>query len=201
MNEENTQNLESAFDKDGLLISQDPHWYACQSNVNNEDAAKKILEQKIVNLALQEKLTEVYIPTKKVVKLNKKGIREEKFVKVHPGYLYVRAVLTKEIAYIIQSSSMITRIAVTGGVYKPLEDGYIERIKAELLESNEKVTVQAASDIKLGDLVNIVDGHFKHMQGKVSSVNAEGNRIGVLLNMFERETQVELDILEIEKVL
>jgi transcription termination/antitermination protein NusG len=201
MKEDITQSLESAFDKDGLLIDQEPHWYACQSNVNNEDAAKKILEQKIANLSLQERILEVYIPTKKTVKLNKKGIREEKYVKVHPGYLYVRAVLSKEIAYIIQSSSMITRIAVTGGVYKPLEEGYIERIKGELLEANEKVTVQAASDIKLGDLVNIVDGHFKHMQGKVCSVSAEGNRIGILLNMFDRETQVELDILEIEKVL
>ncbi|MGL4759028.1 MAG: transcription termination/antitermination protein NusG [Patescibacteria group bacterium] len=201
MNDENSQVLESAFDKDGLLISPEPHWYALQSNVNNEDAAKKILEQKIANLNLQDKILEVYIPTKKTVKLNKKGIREEKYVKVHPGYLYVRAVLTKEIAYIIQSSSMITRIAVTGGVYKPLEEGYIEKVKSDLIEANEKVTVQAASDIKLGDTVNIVDGHFKHMQGKVCSVNAEGNRIGILLNMFDRETQVELDILEIEKVL
>lgn len=201
MKEEYTQDENAAFDKDGLLVSTEPHWYACQSNVNNEDAAKKILEQKIANLNLQEQMLEVYIPTKKTVKLNKKGLREEKYVKVHPGYLYVNAVMTKEIAYIIQSSSMITRIAVTGGVYKPLEEGYIERIKAQLIESNEKVTIQAATDIKLGDLVNIVDGHFKHMQGKVCSVSAEGNRIGVLLNMFERETQVELDILEIEKVL
>jgi transcription termination/antitermination protein NusG len=199
MNEE--QGLSTAYDKDGLLTTDEPHWYACQTNVNNEDAAKKILEQKIANLALQDKILEVYIPTKKTVKLNKKGVREEKYVKIHPGYLYVRAVLTKEVAYIIQSSNMITRIAVTGGVYKPLEEGYIEKIKTNLIESNEKVTVQAASDIKLGDLVNIVDGHFKHMQGKVCNINPEGNRIGVLLNIFDRETQVELDILEIEKVL
>jgi transcription termination/antitermination protein NusG len=199
MNEE--QDILNQYDKDGLLNSNEAHWYACQTNVNNEDAAKKILEQKIANLALQDKIVEVYIPTKKTIKLNKKGIREEKYVKIHPGYLYVNAVLTKEVAYIIQSSNMITRIAITGGVYKPLEEGYIEKIKAGLVESNEKVTIQAATDIKLGDLVSIVDGHFKHMQGKVCSINAESNRIGVLLNIFDRETSVELDVLEIEKVL
>ena len=201
MYEDQDQAVVSQYDKDGLLSVSEPHWYACQTNVNNEDAAKKILEQKITNLSLQDKLLEVYIPTKKTVKLNKKGVREEKYMKIHPGYLYVHAVLTKEVAYIIQSSNMITRIAITGGVYKPLEEGYIEKIKAGLVESNEKVTIQAATDIKLGDLVNIVDGHFKHMQGKVCTISAEGNRIGVLLNIFDRETSVELDILEIEKVL
>lgn len=200
MNEEG-QGQAPHYDKDGLLSEHEFHWYACQSNVNNEDAAKKILEQKIQNLDLQDKLREVYIPTKKTVKLNKKGIREEKYMKVHPGYLYVNAILTKEVAYIIQSSNMITRIAVTGGVYAPLADGYIEKIKADLIEQNEKVTVAAASDIKLGDTVRIVDGHFKNMEGKVCTISAEGNRIGVLLNIFDRETSVELDMLEIEKVI
>ena len=189
MNEQ-SQNLAQQYDKDGLLTDNTAHWYACQSNVNNEDAAKKILDQKINNLALQDKMLEVYIPTKKTIIINKKGAREEKYLKIHPGYLYVNAILTKEVAYIIQSSNMITRIALTGGVYAQLEEGYIEKIKASLLETNEKITVQTTSNVRLNDLVRIIDGHFKGMQGKVCSINAEGDRIGVLLNMFERETSV-----------
>jgi transcription termination/antitermination protein NusG len=205
MNEEFKQNtsggnsVDAMYDKDGLLSIHAPHWYACQVNVNNEDAAKKILEQKVSNLQLEDKLLEVYVPNKKIAKLNKKGERVEKLEKIHPGYIYVRAVLTKEMAYIIQSSNMITRIALTGGVYAPLEDGYIERIKATILSQEKEEVTKVLTSVSLGDNVKIVDGHFKDMSGKICSINEDGSRVEVLLNMFDRETMVELDVLEVEK--
>ena len=194
----------NSYDKDGLLVtnekSVDARWYACQVNVNNEDAAKKILDQKIANLGFEEKILEVYVPAKKVIKLNKKGEREEKLEKVHPGYIYINAILTREVAFVIQQSNMITRMPIIGGVYSPLDAGYIENIKLKIKEESKKDSIVAVNNLKLNDTIVVTDGPFNDMQGKICSINSEGTRIGVLLSIFDRETVVELDILEIKKV-
>jgi transcription termination/antitermination protein NusG len=187
------------YDKDGLLIDQEPRWYTCQVNVNNEEAAKKILEQKIQNLGLEEKVLEVYVPMKKVYKLNKEGQRVEKLEKVHPGYLYINAILTKQIAYEVQSLNMITRIPTTGGVYAPLAEGFVQKIKENITEEEQSDTKKIQTSISLGDTVKVVNGHFNNMDGKVCGLDVDNARVSVLLNIFDRETVVDLDLLEVAK--
>ena len=80
-----------------------------------------------------------------------------------------------------------------------LDDGYVEGLKQKLLaQADESNQVQA--DLDIGDLVKVVEGPFKDMQGKVSGFSAAKDRVSLMLKVFERETNVELDILQIEKV-
>ncbi len=184
-----------------IFLDSRVRWYIVQTYVGFEEAVKKALDLKIRNLGLQDRIQEIYIPTRKITKLNKKGERQEKIDRVYPGYIYLKMKLDKEVGYVIQNTSHISRITGTGGVAVSLEDGYVERLKESLLlesEDNQKVT---ATNFQLGDLITVIEGPFKDMTGKISGIDPANSTIDVLLTMFERDTVVSLDVLAIRKVI
>lgn len=184
-----------------LAMDLSPRWYALQTYVGFEEAVKKILEQKISNLSLDKKILEVYIPTKTIVKVNKSGERKEKEEKIYPGYIYINMILDKEIGYLIQNTQYISRIAGTGDMAVALEDGYVDKIKKSIIDNNSGKNQQEQKiPFVVGDLVKVKTGPFKDMQGKICARNNEG-KVNVLLTIFDRETEVELDVVEIDKVL
>ncbi len=178
-----------------------PKWYVVQTYVGFEDAVKKTLEQKIQNLSLQGRILEIFIPTKKVVKLTSKNERKEKEQKVYPGYIYVYMILDRETGYVIQNTQYVSKIAGTGDHIVPLEDGYVERLKASLIAESQTIDTISNIKYKIGDLVKVTEGPFKDMQGKISGMDSEQSRVSVLLTMFDREINVELDVLQIKKVI
>lgn len=183
-----------------LMDSAKPHWYVIQTYVGFEDAVRTLLEQRIENLSLDEKILEIFIPTKTVIKLNTKGNRKEVQEKIYPGYIYVNMILDKETAYILQNTNYVSRIASTGNVAMSLEDGYIEKLKERLLqESSDNRVAGTTIQFKIGDMVKVIDGPFKDMTGKISSIDPNMSRLNVLLSIFERETEVMLDSLEVMK--
>ncbi len=177
-----------------------PRWYIVQTSVGFEDAVKKTLEQKIRNLSLQDKILEIFIPTKKVVQLNSKNEKKEKDEKVYPGYIYIYMILDRETGYVIQNTQHVSKIAGTGEHIVPLEDGYVEKLKASLVSQSQTIASVSNIKYKIGDLVRVIDGPFKDMQGKISGIDPEQSRVIVLLTMFDRETSVELDVLQVRKV-
>jgi transcription termination/antitermination protein NusG len=177
-------------------------WYIIQTYVGFEDAVKKTLEQKIANVPnLSSKILEIFIPTKSIIKLNAKGERKEKIEKIYPGYIYIHMMMDREVAYIIQNTSYVSRITGTGEIMVALENGYVEKLKENLLLQSQNKQTTTKIVFKIGDLVKVVEGPFKDMQGKVSGIDPQNNRINVLLTIFDRETDVELDVLEVKKVL
>jgi transcription termination/antitermination protein NusG len=199
------KSINSTYDNDShddfiLIDSIKPRWYVLQTYVGFEDAVRKIIEQKITNLQLQDKIIEIYIPTKKILKLDSKGQRQEKEQKIYPGYIYINMILDREIGYILQNTTHVSRIASTGNVAVPLEEGYIENLKERLRkESNENKTTTTNIKLRVGDVIEVIDGPFKEMYGKISAIDPQSAKITVLLSIFERETEVIFDILEIKK--
>jgi len=182
--------------------NQKPVWYIIQTYVGFEDAVKTSLQQKINNLNLHDKILEIYIPTKKVSKLNKKGERKEKDEKIYPGYIYIHMKLDKETGYIIQNTNYVSRITGTGDVAVPLADDYVAKLKNSLIQNSQsQKRALVSSDYKIGDLVTVKQGPFKDMQGKVSAIDPKENKLDVVLTMFDRDTLVTLDTWEIKRVL
>ncbi len=190
------------FDVQGLY-SQNviPMWYIIQVYVGFEDAVRKNFDLKLQNVPeLKEKIKEIFIPTKKVIKINKKGEKIEKQVKIYPGYIYINCTLDKEIGYIVQNTPYVSKIAGTGDYAVPLEDGYIEKLKIKLLQDDELPTQTDFADYRIGTEVLIIDGPFKDMKGKICGLDAVNSRVSVLLTIFERESTVEIDFSEIKKI-
>lgn len=184
-----------------VLADNNPRWYIVQTYVGFEDAVRKNLELKIANLGIEEKITEIFVPTKTVVKVTAKGDKIEKQEKVYPGYIYVHMILDREVGYLIQNTQYVSKIAGTGDYAVALEEGYVERLKDQLLKEGQTIESVTNIEYKLGDLVKVVDGPFKDMQGKICGTDAENGRVEVLLSIFDRETRVELDVLEVRKAI
>jgi transcriptional antiterminator NusG len=174
-------------------------WYILQTYVGFEGRVKEILNQKVQNLGLDSKIQEVYIPTKKTFRVNKKGERKEKIQNVYPGYIYIKMILDKETGYLIQNTPYVSRITGTGDHAVPLEEGYVEKIKEQMQEENNSSNKIVQNIYKEGDLVNVMDGPFKNMSGRVQSIDPQNNRIKVNVVFFDREVEVDLDITEVEK--
>jgi transcriptional antiterminator NusG len=172
-----------------------PRWYVVQTYVGFEDAVKKSLTLKINNLEYQNRILELYIPTKTVFKLNAKGEKKEKIQKIYPGYIYMHCVLDKEVGYLVQNTPYVSKIVGTGQYAVPVEVGYIEKLKTKLALEQDTYTAKASAQYFLGDLIVVISGPFKDMSGKICGL--DGNKVTVLLTMFDRETKVDLDILEI----
>ncbi len=183
-----------------LILS--PKWYIIQTYVGFEDAVKKSLELKISNLELENKILEIYVPLKNVSKINKKGEKIDKQEKVYPGYIYLKMILDKETGYVIQNTNYVSRITGTGDFAVPLEDGYVEKLKEDLLKKPEDVSSKTNSQtFNLGQLVQVITGPFKDMQGKVTAINPKDSKLDVVLTMFDRDTVVTLDTWEVKKLL
>ena len=174
-------------------------WYVVQTYVGFEDTVKRMLEQKIANLSLQDKVLEIFVPTRKVIKLNTKNERIEKEEKVYPGYIYVHMLLTKETSYAVNNTQYVSKIAGTGDVVIPLEDGVVEELKKNLTKQLNDGKKTVKNDFVIGDLVKVTEGPFKDMQGKISGMDTDKSRVNVMLTIFDRETDVELDVLTVEK--
>jgi transcriptional antiterminator NusG len=183
------------------LNNQQFKWYIVQTYVGFEEAVRRSLELKIDNLGLKDRIAEIFIPTKKVTKLNPKGERQEKIERIYPGYIYIRMILDKEIGYVIQNTNSVSRITGTGDFAVALEEGYVEKLKEKLLKESEDNKTVTVTTFRLGDLVTVIDGPFKDMQGRVSGIDNANATIDVLLTMFERETLVTLDSLAVKKML
>jgi len=188
-------------DQDFIVIDKRPRWYVIQTYVGFEDAVRKILDQKIENLSLSDKILEIFIPAKTVLKLNSKGVRQEKIEKIYPGYIYIHMVLDRETGYVLQNTNYISRIASTGDFAVALDDGYIEKLKEKLLQESDQNQASSKTDYYLNDLIQVIDGPFKDMRGKISAIDLDNSRVSVLLSIFDRETEVVLDLLEIKKAL
>jgi transcriptional antiterminator NusG len=195
------------YDVQGIFAGNtEVKWYVLQVYVGFEDAVRKNLELKIKGLVINEKFQEIYIPMRKVLKKRKikneeKYTTVEKYEKVYPGYIYVKCLLDQEVGYIIQNTSYISRITGTGDFAVPLEDGYVEKLKESLAKADETPISSTIKDYIIGDLVKVVDGPFKEMQGKVVGIDTNTSRVNVMLVIFERESNVELDVFEIQKVI
>jgi transcription termination/antitermination protein NusG len=190
------------FDVQGLYSQNvTPMWYIIQVYVGFEDAVRKNFDLKLANVPeLKEKIKEIFIPTSKIIKINKKGEKIEKQIKIYPGYIYINCTLDKEIGYIIQNTPYVSKIAGTGDYAVPLEDGYIENLKLKLIADDMEPVKTDFKDYKNGDDVMIVDGPFKDMKGVICGFDTANSRVSVLLTIFERESTVDIDISEVKKI-
>lgn len=177
-----------------------PKWYVIQTYTGFEDAVARLIQQKVQTLSLQDKILEMYSPSKKVTEMDAKGNRKEKNKKVHPGYLYIYAILDREVGYAIQNTQYVSRIPGVGKSIIPLDDGYIENLKQKLADEEQATMGNLQLKLNLGDIVVVGPGHpFESMEGRICEIDTQGEKISVLLSIFDRETRVDLDILQVRK--
>ncbi|MEK7566189.1 MAG: transcription termination/antitermination protein NusG [Patescibacteria group bacterium] len=173
------------------------HWYAIHTYSGYEDAVARYLKQRVESLDMQDKIFSIIVPKEKKIKI-KNGKRRETEEKIYPGYVLVDMVMSEDSWYVVRNTPRVTGF-VGADSTKPIPlsksevDFLLERMRGE---EKKKFKIE----YQMGELVRIVDGPFKDYEGKISSIDEEQGKLKVMVPIFGRETAVELDSLQVQKI-
>ena len=176
------------------VIEQEKNWYVIHTYSGYEDAVAKNLKQRIESLGMEESIFNVIVPKEKKIKI-KNGKRKTVEEKIYPGYVLVQMVVTDESWYVVRNTPRVTGFLGAGTTPIPVSPTEM----ADLMKRMEMGEPEFTIDFEVGANVKVVDGPFKGFEGKVSEIDKERGKIKVLVNMFGRDTPVELDSLQIKK--
>jgi len=177
------------------VIEQGRNWYVIHTYSGYEDAVAKNLKQRIESLGMEDKIFNVIVPKEKKIKI-KAGKRKTTEEKIYPGYVLVEMIVTDASWYVVRNTPRVTGFIGAGTTPLPVSKEEVDFLmkRMEVKEPDFKI------DVEVGMTVKISDGPFKGFEGKVSEVDPEKGKVKVLVNMFGRDTPVELDSLQIKKV-
>ncbi|KKW19270.1 MAG: Transcription antitermination protein nusG [Parcubacteria group bacterium GW2011_GWA2_51_10] len=183
-----------------LTMSKQTHgserqWYAIHTYSGYEDAVARNLKQRIESFGMKDKIFKVVVPTEKKIKI-KGGRKSEVREKVFPGYVLVDMVATDDAWSVVRNTPQVTGFVGTANQAVPLSQDEVDKI----LKRAEGETVRHAIDLALDDAVIIIDGPFKDLEGKVGEIDEERGKVKVLVPMFGRETPVELEADQVQRV-
>jgi len=144
---------------------------------------------------MEDKIFNVIVPKEKKIKI-KDGKRKTIEEKIYPGYVLVEMIVTDDSWYVVRNTPNVTGFIGAGTTPIPVSKKEIDSLMERMEEKEPKYKIE----VKPGDLVKITDGPFKDFDGRVSEIDAEKGKLKVLVNMFGRDTPVELDSLQIKKM-
>lgn len=170
-------------------------WYAIQTYSGYEKAVERNLKQKVLSEGMNDKIFDVLVPLAKTVKI-KNGKKVEVEENFYPGYVLVDMIADEDSWYLVRNTPRVTGFVGAGTTPVPLTQKEIDFIWGKLKDTKVTHTLK----ISVGENVTITDGPFKGMEGKVENVDVEKGKLKVNVNMFGRETPVELDFLQVKSM-
>jgi transcriptional antiterminator NusG len=185
--------IESPYDRPG-------QWYVVHTYAGYENKVKSNLESRIASMNMEERIFEVVIPMEDVTEF-KNGKRQVVSKKVFPGYLLVRMDLDDDSWYVVRNTPGVTGFVGLGARPTPLSRREVENIlqvKAEGVEAPKKGRPRL--EYEVGESVRVREGPFADFSGTIAEINEDQLKLKVLVNIFGRETPVELEFAQVAKL-
>lgn len=170
-------------------------WYAINTYSGYEDKVADSIRQRINSIDLADKIFDAIVPKEKQIEI-KNGKRKVVDRKIFQGYVLVEMKLSDETWYIIRNTPGVTGFVGTGTQPTPVSEKEITKIKKRMGVEDPKYTI----NYEVGEVVSITDGPFKGFEGAISEIDAQKGKLKVMVSMFGRDTSVELDALQVEKL-
>ncbi len=170
-------------------------WYVIHTYSGYEDRVKKNLDQRVLTMDVKEKIFRVVVPTEDEIEI-RDGQRRTVARKVFPGYILVEMVVDDESWYVVRNTPGVTGFVGSANRPIPLEDDEVKGILRQMEAEAPRVRV----GYQVGQSVRVTDGPFSEFIGVVDELDESKGKVKVLLSFFGRETPVELDFLQIEKL-
>jgi transcriptional antiterminator NusG len=171
-----------------------PQWYVVHCYSGYENKVKKNLEHRAESMGMTTHIHDVIVPTEEQIEL-KDGQRRVVERRIYPGYVLVRMIMDEESWYVVRNTPGVTGFVGIGNKPTPLRQDEVDRIMRRI-EAEEPV---AQVKVKVGDKVRIVEGSFTDFHGTVDEVYPDKGKARVLVSFFNRETPIEVDLLQIER--
>lgn len=171
-------------------------WYVVHVYSGHEKKIAEALRQRAQTLHLTDKIIQVLIPTQEKIQI-RRGQRKTVNEKIFPGYMLVKLEMTDDVWLAIRTTDGVTGFVGMSSKPTPLPKSEVEAILKYTEQSGE---ASYKADFVDGEAVKVVDGPFNDFLGTVDKIDEEKGKVTVLLNIFGRETPVELDFLQVKKV-
>jgi len=176
---------------EGLRGDGEAKWYVVHTYSGHENKVKASIEKLVENRGMQDLVLQVVVPTEDRVEL-KNGQRKIKTKKMFPGYVLVKMIVTNESWYIVRNTQGVTGFLGHGSNPVPLTLEEVRRMGIE------KIYIDL--DIHIGDTIKVINGPFENFMGVVEEVNMEKQTLRARVSMFGRDTPVELDFAQVDKL-
>lgn len=183
ISKEPTHNIEKAPQK---------RWYVVHTYSGYENKVKVDIEKTIENRNLQDQILEVSVPMLPVVEM-KNGVEKQADKKMFPGYVLIKMVMNDDTWYVVRNTRGVTGFVGPGSKPVPLTE---EEIESMGFQKQQEVAV----DFEVGDLIVVTTGAWKDTVGAIKSINEAKKSITISVEMFGRETPVELNFTEVKKM-
>ena len=168
-----------------------PRWYVIHTYSGYENKVKTDLENTIKNRELGEYFFDIIVPMEEQIEI-KDGKRKTNLKKVFPGYVLIKMIVTEKTWYIVRNTRGVTGFVGSGTDPIPLTEDEIRAMGFEISEVN--------IDYYVNDSVRVMDGPLQDFVGTVTEINKEKHKVKVLVSMFGRETPVELEFSQVQKI-
>ncbi|MBM4466669.1 MAG: transcription termination/antitermination protein NusG [Chloroflexi bacterium] len=170
-------------------------WYVIHSYSGYENKVKANLEQRIESMGMQDKIFQVVVPKEEEIEV-RDGQRRITEKKIFPGYILVEMLMTDDSWYAVRNTPGVTGFVGMGRRPTPLRPEEVQRIMKRMEEEAPKIKVT----FRPGQRVRIIDGPFTDFVGQVDDIDMDKSKVRVLVAFFGRDTPVELDFLQVEKM-
>ena len=169
----------------------EPRWYVVHTYSGYENKVKTDLEKMIKNRELQDYFFDIIVPMEEQIE-TKDGKTKTNLKKVFPGYVLVKMIVTEQTWYIVRNTRGVTGFVGSGTDPIPLTDSEIRKMGFDIQSFN--------INYEVNDQIRVITGPFENFTGTVISINKEKHKVKVMISMFGRETPVDVDFTEVEKI-
>lgn len=192
-------------------MHQEAKWYVLHTYSGYENRVKEDLEKSVENAGLNEIILEVKYPTEEVIEVQPSGKRKTNIRKIYPGYVMVKVlvdvvekprqngqgvttdlVMNPRAWYIMRNTRGVTGFVGAGSKPSPLSDEEVVAMGVE--------RIPIVLDIEVGETVRVISGPLENFMGKIDAIDIERQKVKMHVSMFGRETPVELDFIQVQKV-
>jgi transcriptional antiterminator NusG len=170
-------------------------WYIVHTYSGYEERVKRALEQRVKFMDAEDKIFQIVIPTEDEIEI-RSGQRRTVTKKVFPGYVLVQMRMNDDSWNVVRNTPGITGFVGGGNKPTPIAEEEVNAILKQMVEGSPQVKV----GFRKGESVRVVDGPFTDFVGLVDEINMGKGKVKVLLTLFGRETSVELDFLQVERM-
>lgn len=174
-------------------MAEEAKWYVAHTYSGYENKVKANIEKSVENRGISNLIQAVEVPMEDVIE-EKNG--EQKVVKrkIFPGYVVVKMIMNDESWYVVRNTRGVTGFVGPGSKPVPLSDDEVEKMGVEQVR-------MADIGLEIGDAVNVKSGPLEGFSGKIENIDKESRRISVKVSMFGRESTIEVEFGQVEKVL
>ena len=185
----------SDVDEAAEAAASGAEWYVVHSYSGYENKVKKNLEQRIETMGMQNKIFRVVVPTEEEVEI-RDGQRRTSRRRVFPGYILVHMVMDDESWYVVRNTPGVTGFVGSGTRPTPLSEEEVDKILRRMETEQPRIKVS----FRVGETVRITEGPFADFMAVVDELYPDRGKVRVLVSFFGRETPVEMDFLQVERI-